>query len=233
MHWRILLALVIIIGITGFLLFSKKGLEFKENYLGKYLKTIGSYLSKLTGRFTPVVSVNRTLQLKITTSQESFKDVYFDLEEKPFEGTIKYDTVSVGGQKMRVKDSDVVDFQIESMNGEVSIDVNGKMTVSGSSASVELSDIIFVPEEGEKDVEFHLMGTPVSYYLSDIENYEISLTGISGSLKLADWQPLKLENDNLNILYFKGDISQDDDSVIISGMAEKVSLNGVDLSLKK
>ena len=90
-----------------------------------------------------------------------------------------------------------------------------------------------LPEEGEENVWFELSGTPVNYYLTLVENNEISLTGISGSLRLADWQPLKLENDDLNIIYFKGDISQRADSVSISGIAEKIRLNGVDLSLKE
>jgi len=232
MHWKVLLALVILVGITGFLLFSKKGVEFKEKYLGKYLTTIGSYLRGITGKFTPT-SVNRTLEFKITTSQEYFKEVDFILEEKSFGGILKYDSVSVGGKNIRVKDSDKVNFQVVSMNGEMSIDENGKMLVSGSSGSVELNDIIFVPEAGEEKVEFQLSGIPVSYSLSDVEDYEMTLTKISGSLNLADWQPLKLENDDLDIVYFKGEISQEDDSVRISGMAEKVRLNGVDLSLKK
>ena len=107
------------------------------------------------------------------------------------------------------------------------------MTVSGSSLSVELNDIIFVPRAGEEKIEFQLSGIPVSYSLNDVENYEMSFTGISGSLRLSDWSPLKLDEDDLNIVYFKGEISQEDDSVRISGMAEKVRLNGVDLSLKK
>ncbi len=233
MRWKILLALVIVIGITGFLLFSEKGEEFREKYLGKYLKTIGSYLRGITGRFAPTASVNRTLEFKITISQEYFKEVDFILEEKSFGGILKYDSVSVGGQNIRVKDSDEVNFQVVSMNGEMSIDENGKMTVSGSSGSVELNDIIFVPEAGEERVEFELSGTPVKYSLTDVEDYEMTLTKISGSLNLADWQPLKLENDDLDIVYFKGEISQEDGSVSISGMAEKVRLNGVDLSLKK
>ncbi len=232
MQWKVLLALVIVVGITGFLLFSKKGVEFKEKYLGKYLTTIGSYLRGITGKFTPT-SVNRTLEFKITTSQESFKDVYFDFKEKPFEGTLKYDSVSIGGQSISIKDNDEIDFRVESMSGDVSINENGKMTVSGSSLSVELNDIIFVPRAGEEKVEFQLSGMPVSYSLSDVENYEMSFTGISGSLRLSDWSPLKLDEDDLNIVYFKGEISQEDDSVRISGMAEKVRLNGVDLSLKK
>lgn len=233
MHWKVLLALVIVIGITGFLLFSERGVEFKEKYLGEHLKTIGSYLRRITGKFTPTASVNRTLEFKITTSQDNFKNVHFDLEEKPFEGILKYDSVSVGVQSINVKESDEVDFRVETMDGDISIDENGKMTVSGSSDSIELNEIIFSPGVGEEKVEFHLTGIPVSYVLSDVENYETIFTGISGSLRLANWQPLKLDNDDLNIAYFKGEISQEDDSVIIHGMAEKVRLNGVDLSLKK
>jgi hypothetical protein len=52
-------------------------------------------------------------------------------------------------------------------------------------------------------------------------------------LKLSNWSTLALHGDNLDISYFKGTIKQEGDSVNIAGTVEKISLNGVDLSLKK
>ena len=92
MHWKPLLALIIIIGITGFLLFSEKGVEF-----------------------TQATIVNRTLVFKITTFQEDFKNIHLEIKEKPFIGVLKYDSVSVGGQNIRVRDNDEVNFYIENM----------------------------------------------------------------------------------------------------------------------
>ena len=233
MNWKLLLAVIIAIGITGLLLFSKNGEELKEGNLGRYITTIGSYLRRVTGEITSTTSVNRTLSLKITTTKTALKNLNFNLEGKSFEGKLKYDSVLVGGQNIKAKSSDEINIKIENINGILSFDENGKMKISGTSATIEVSDIIFVPETGEEKVEFDLIGTPITYSLKDIEKDELTFTEIYGLLNLADWSPLSLVNDNLDVIYFKGEITQDNDAVTISGMAERVRLNGVDLSLNK
>lgn len=232
MKWKLMLTLFIIIGITGLLLFSDKARDFKEKYLGKYIKVIGSYLSELTGRLKTPQEINRTLAISLEISLSDLKGLEFNLAGNPLKVELKYDTVSVGGQNIKLKDEDVIDFETESMSGNVKFDQNGKMIISGNAGSIELDGMIFLPQSGQTTTEFNLVGVPSSFSLDDFEEDTITLTGISGLLTLSDWSPLALEDDTLEISYFRGSIQQDRDSVSINAIVEKVRLNGVDLSLK-
>ncbi len=233
MRWKLWLVLFIIVGITGLLLFSEKGREFNQKYLSKYTKVIGDYLRSITGRFKKPENLNRTLQITITTSPDVLRTIEFDLSEKAFAAEIVYETVYVGDQNIKVKGKDEIDFETESMTGTVSFDESGKISISGKASSVELNGMLFTPKTGEEKVEFILVGTPTSFSLNDVENDRMILSGASGLLRLSDWSPLSLENDELDISYFKGDIIREEDSLTISGNVEKISLNGVDLSLKR
>lgn len=233
MRWKLWLVLFIIVGITGLLLFSEKGREFNQQYLSKYTKIIGDYLERITGRFKRPETLNRTLQTTLTTSPDVLRMIEFDLSKKAFAAEIIYETVHVGDQNIRVKGEDEIEFQTEIMTGTISFDDTGRMSISGKGSSVELNGILFTPNTGEEKVEFILVGTPTSFSLNDVENDRMILSGASGLLRLSDWSPLSLDNDNLDISYFKGDLTLEDDSLTISGKVEKISLNGVDLSLKR
>lgn len=232
MNWKILLSLFIIIAITGLLIFSERGISFREKYLDKYLKTISGYFKGITGMFKKTVAVNRTLDVTISASSNILHGKNFDIEGNSFEGELKYETVSISGQNINVKGSDKIKFSVIGMTGSISIDGNGKMIISGEAKSVGFDGIVLTPKSEKEMVEFSLIGTPTSLSLNNFEVDRLILPGTSGLLKLNDWSPLALENDNLDISYFKGDIKQEDNSITLSGRVEKISLNGVDLSLK-
>jgi len=233
MNWKLLLTLFIIIGITGLLLFSEKGRDFKEKYLGKYTKIVGGYLTGLTGKFKATSSVNRTLPISIEASYSSLKGQEFSLSGDPLKVELKYDTVSIGGQNVKLKDKDTLGFETGSMIGTVVFDEEGKVTISGNADSVELNGMVFSPPTGGTKISFNLIGIPSNLILSNSEKDKMVLSGVTGLLKLSNWSPLALQGDNLDISYFKGTVKQEGDSVNIAGTVEKISLNGVDLSLKK
>ena len=232
MNWKLMLTLFIIVGITGLLLFSQKGRDFYDKYLGKYIKTLSGYFSKITGKITTPQKVNRTLPVNIKVSSSGLKGQEFDLVEDAFEVELKYDSVSVGSQNIILKDDDTIEFNTESMTGTVTFDQNNMMTVSGNAGSVELSGMLFLPPDSDTKVSFNLIGFPSSFSIDNFEHDRLILTDISGSLILNGWSPLALQNDKLDIFYLKGSIQQSGDSVNIIGNVERITLNGVDLSLK-
>lgn len=232
MSWKILLTLFIVIAITGLLVFSGKGRSFREKYLDKYLGTISGYFKGVTGFFKKRVDVNRTLDVTITASSNVLYGKNFDLEGNSFDGELKYETVSVGGQNINVKGNDKIKFNVNGMTGSISIDASGKMIISGQARSVEFDSIVINSKSEKEMIDFSLTGTPTSFSLDNIEIDRLVLSGTSGLLRLSDWSPLALENDNLDISYFKGYIEQVDNSITVSGKVGEISLNGVDLSLK-
>jgi len=232
MNWKLVLALFIVIGITGLLLFTEKGRDFKDTYLGKFIKTLSGYFSKITGKITTSTKVNRTLPIDIKVSSSSLNGQKFNLDEDAFKTNLKYDSVYVGDQNIRLKDDDSIEFYTESMTGEVIIDQNNVMTVSGDAGSVELNGMIFFPPDNDKKINFNLIGSPSSFSIENFEHDKLILSDVSGSLILNDWSPLALKNDKLDIYYLKGSIQRSGDSISIIGNVERISLNGVDLSLK-
>jgi hypothetical protein len=232
MNWKLILALFIIVGITGLLLFSEKGRDLKDRYLGKYVDILTGYFSKYTGKIIPSPKVNRTLSIEIKISSSSLKKQEFDLVGSPLSVNLKYDSVSLGNQNIKLKNADVIDFNTESMTGTVIFDENNKMTISGSANSIELNGLLFFPPTTDTKLTFNLVGSPSSFSIENFEDDKFTLSDISGTLTLSDWSPLTLHNDNLDIYYIKGSIKQDGDSISIKGNVERISLNGIDLSLK-
>lgn len=230
MHLKALLALFIIIGIAGLLIFSKSGKNFREKYLDKYTKSIGSYVDVIRSKFIKTPPINRTLELSIKTNSSSLRNEEFKV--KSFEGTLTYNSILIGGQSISMREGKEVDFSCNNMEGSVFIDNAGKIRISGYANSVELNGMVFSPKSGEKNIEFNLIGTPISFSLKNVEKDKLTLSRASGYLTLKGLSPLMLENDNLNILHFKGSIEQTDNSLTISGKAEKANLNGIDLTLK-
>jgi len=233
MNWKILLTLFIIVAITGLLLFSDKGKDLKQKYLDKYITTVGNFFKGITSKLKgPKTYPNNTFEATITTTSDVFKGQKLDVENIGFTGKLEYDVVTVGGQNINVKDKKEIEFTTDSMTGTLMIDTDNVMRISGQSTSVELNGIVFSPKTGEKTIEFSLVGTPVEYTMTNFYKESMTLSGVSGLLKLKDWSPLSLKGDSLDIKNFLGTVEQSDDSLTITGKVEKVSLNGVDLTLK-
>lgn len=229
MNWKVLLALFIIVGITGLLMFTERGRDFKERYLDKYIQRVGSFLRGITGGVI-MPEVNRTLQFTVETDPSSLRGIDFQLDGLPFEGELTYEAVSVGGQNINLKDEEEIDFTTDAMSGSVSVDDDGVMRISGQASSIELNGMVFTSKSEEEKVEFYLAGSPVAFSLEGIEKDGLLFSEVSGSLKLKGWQPLELEDDELDIRFFKGNVEQEKDQLIISGKAEKARLNDVDLT---
>ncbi|MDI6825659.1 MAG: hypothetical protein QMD36_00470 [Candidatus Aenigmarchaeota archaeon] len=230
MNWKVLLALFIIIAITGLLIFSDKGRDFREKYLDKYVRSVGNFFKGITGKFSKPYP-NNTFEFSLTTNPSILDGQNFDVEAVNFDGTLKYDSITVSGQKISVKDGKNIVLKTSGMVGTISIDANNIMRISGQSALVEINGLIFSPKDGEKVVDFSVTGKPVEYVLSNVYKEDLVFTGVSGMLKLKDLPPLALEKDNLSLKNFLGEIKQDKDSLTMTGKIEKATLNGINLIL--
>ena len=232
MNWKILLSLFIIIAITGLLIFSEKGIDFRKKYLDPHLKTVGSYFKGVTNIFKRQQTINRTLEITIKSSSNILRGQNFDLEGKSFNGELKYENVLVSGQPINVKGSDEIKFSVNGMTGSISIDPGGKMKISGQARSVEFDSIVINSKSEKEMIDFSLVGIPMIFSLTNIEVEKMILSGASGLLRVGDSFPVDLDNDKVDITNFKGDIEQEGNSVTISGKAEKLSVDNIDLTLR-
>ncbi|MCX6822054.1 MAG: hypothetical protein NTW30_04730 [Candidatus Aenigmarchaeota archaeon] len=234
MNWKITLTLFIIVAVAALLFFSNQGKDLKQKYLDKYITIAGNFFKGVTGKLKgPRTYPNNTFEATITSTSDIFKGQNFDIENIGFNGKLEYNTITIGGQNINVKDNNEVEFNTDSMTGTIMIDTDNVMRISGQSTSVELNGIVFSPKTGEKTVEFSLVGKPVEYTMTNFYKEKITLSGVSGLLTLKDWSPLTLKGDSLEITNFLGTVEQTDSSLTITGKVEKVRLNNVDLLLSK
>ena len=234
MNWKITLTLFIIVAVAALLFFSDQGKDLKQKYLDKYITIVGNFFKGVTGKLKgPRTYPNNTFEATITATSDIFKGQKFDVENIGFNGKLEYNTITIGGQNINVKDNNEVEFKTDSMTGTIMIDTDNVMRISGQSTSVELNGIVFSPKTGEKTVEFSLVGKPVEYTMTNFYKEKITLSGVSGLLTLKDWSPLTLKGDILEITNFLGTVEQSDSSLTITGKVEKVRLNNVDLLLSK
>ena len=168
MHWKLLLTLLVIIAIGGLLVFSKTGRSFREKYLDKYIKQVGSYIEVLKGYFVKKPSVNRTLQMTLETDISSLRGQEFKLDGNSFSVSLDYDSILIGGQTINIREGREIDFNSNSMVGSILIDTNGKMKINGYASSLELNGVIFSTKSGEKNVDFSITGTLRSFSVNDI-----------------------------------------------------------------
>lgn len=232
MRFKLLLGLFIIIAIIGLLTFSQQGKSFREKYLDKYIGSVTGLFKGVTGRFVKQQPVNRTLDITFETDLSGISGQIFDVQNLDLDATLLYDSATIAGQTVNIKDDKTIVFKTSGMSGTVQILGENKMKIIGESQSVEVNEIVLSPQSDKDKIGFSLIGEPKTFSLNNIEKDTMTFSGISGILRFKDWSPLALENDNLNIQKFKGTITLNEDTVIITGKIEKASLNGVDLSSK-
>ena len=226
MGWKVLIALIIFLTVTGALLFSEKGREFKEKYLDKHLSNLGSYLRTLRSKVEQRV-VNRTLQISVSTNLPSLTNQEFFIDDKDLKTKLKFESAMIAGYPLTVENKEI-EFEIYGMSGSILFD-DGRFKAYGSAKSVKINDMKLSPKSGEERIEFFVSGKPITFSLQDVEKDELKLSRASGILKVNGLSPLALEEDDLSIKNFKGSVELEKDEIIIKGSAESVTLNGVKL----
>lgn len=234
MRLKILLGLFVIIAIVGLLIFSDKGKSFRQRYLDRYLQPmygpITGLFKGITGKFRKPKQVNRTLDIMITTDMIALQNQEFYLEGNFFDGILKPNEVSIGDQIINFRDDSEFAFKINGLNGIFLIDGNGDVQISGQADSIEINEMEFISKPEQKNIEFSIIGRPVTFSLEGIDKDKIILSGTTGALRLEDWSPLALNNDNLEITNFLGSINQEDEMIVLTGRVEEAILNGVSLA---
>jgi len=224
MNWKALMSLLIIFTIIGLLMFSPKAKTFKD----KLTLPLGSFFKGITGKVTKGPAVPKKLDVVIEADPDCMSGLEFSIKGSGVEAELDYDLVSLMDGSMSFPTS-ALEVKLESMLGSVDIYKNGKMRITGKTDVVEFNGIKF--DKG--DSQFLVVGTPISYVIEDIQKDNLIFPAITGSLR---WSGLKgispsLDNNNLELVDFRGTIKLEDGSVTISGEVDKIKLDGVDIRL--
>lgn len=210
---KIALAIIVVVGIVGFLYYDPTGLDiFSSGGLG----SIGSGLTNIFGDGGSGERLNFTM----TSSVSLFQD------ELSLEGA----TVTARGTHLA--DTSVGDLVFEN-NGKESeisfVDFNGKMeiadgilTISGSAGRASSDGSAIRPKSKTFEVAAQL--TPSSYSINPVAIEKISLSGVSGSIeRLGDESSTtQLSNSTVEIVDFQGSLSLNGANYIITGSASEI-----------
>ena len=226
-NWKAILSLFIIFAIVGLLIFSPKGKKIVGNStvpIGSYLKVISGKVAKNGGG---TIESRRLDIVLVDVKPYSLDDVEISIQGDEFQGKLNYELVSLLDSSIKFEDREV-DVRIESLIGDISFFRNGNMRITGKTNSLKLNSM----EITKPDIDFLIVGEPISYDIKSIKKDKFIFSSISGSLKCSQLTGgrLMLSNDHLELINFDGKIKQEDGSVIISGQVDKMRLNGVDIS---
>ena len=211
-------------------MFSPRGKQFKEKYLTDYISKTADLVKNVPEEITfKKVDPEDKFNILITTEQSTIDGYSFNINENNVEAEMIYESILLDGQQITTKNTDKVIFKADNMKGTVSFE-NGKIRISGASDSIEVNNIAFVSDNGP--INFDVVGTPVSYNINGITKNSMKFSNIVGLITLGTWSPLSLQNDELEIQYFDGSLSLNEDVLSINGRAYKAKLNNVDLSLE-
>ncbi|MBL7170365.1 MAG: hypothetical protein ISS48_05095 [Candidatus Aenigmarchaeota archaeon] len=225
-NWKAILSLFIIFAIVGLLVFSPKG----KRIVGNTTAPIGSFLKTITGKITRSGEKveSRKLDIILTDiSPYSLGDIEISINGDDFEGKLNYEMISLLDSEIRF-DNKEVNVQTRSLIGSIDFFRNSNMKITGKTDSLKLNSM----EITKPDIDFLIVGEPVSYEIENIEKDKLVFSSISGSLKCSQLTggTLMLSNDQLELINFDGSIKQGEGSVTISGQVDKMRLNGVEIS---
>ena len=154
----------------------------------------------------------------------------FDIDDGFVNIEIIYDEIIVDGQTLNIRNTQKATLNSNDMDGKLEFE-EGKMFLEGESTYVEINEVVFLADENE--IEFSILGTPLSYEITGVSKKSIDIENVIGLLKLEEWSPLSLKNDKIKMDYFDGSIKLEEGVLKLNGLVNKVKLNNLDLSIEE
>ena len=221
MHWKVLLALMLIILISGLFLVTPIGQKYSENVRGFFTKNVGSVISTFS---TAVLKTKPAsyFTVYLSASKESFYGQSFKVTNSTLSITGTYESIRIGDQALSSKSSKESNININNLNGVVGIVNNGNLRVSGSSNYFEVGDYIF---SSAKPVKIEAEFTPSTFSLEPLVADKIVFTSVTGEVeRLGElMNTASLSSSKLEIKSFSGYVKlEPEGSMLLHGLSNNV-----------
>lgn len=213
MHWKALLAVLVVLALTSTVLFTK------PDYARLFADRISGFFSSIIKPITPEVS----FQIVLTADKNSFYGQSYKISNS---------TLMVSGTPVQMRVNDVL-WNVKNDNradvvvdfdGTFGITKAGSITVSGKSRYVEINNL---GTSDQADVSIEIVPTE-GFVLSSLIQNKVSLSSVNG--KISRQNPssdLILEDASVEIEGFIGNMQLKDDKIILSGLVNAVKVKGV------
>jgi hypothetical protein len=200
MKWKAVLAVVVILAIAGFFVFTEFGNQFTSQ-LG---------LGSLTAFFVKQRPAN-VFAFNLTTRREAFFGQQYKVVNISLDATGIYQYIHVGNIYLESKEGKRITIAVRNFVGNFEITSGGSITLKGTATFAEIGELAVSPEKS-LNVEVEII--PSTFVLASLQQNSINFASIVGTLQRGTANNLDsifLANGKLTINYFAGTLSQQED----------------------
>jgi hypothetical protein len=222
MGLRSLITLIILLSLIGLFLASKGELKKYTNF---FKAKVGQFISLLSKQKPE----EKVFQITMKADKSILPNHKFSLKSSETSGKIVYEKINIDGNDYSFKENRI-EFYLASFSGNAYIDNANILSLEGNSFNIQINDFYISPSEN-KTLSISVSGIPYEFSITNI-NQDLSFSGVRGELKIDDKTSINLDNDAVKLGNFKGSLVQNsDDSVILSGTATSIDINGEDVTI--
>jgi hypothetical protein len=210
--WKLVLAVVLILGIGGLLFFTDVG----QRYTGPFGKMVGDFFSVLTHQ-TPTEGA---YTITLVTTLAPFYEQSYAVSNALFTATGGYQIIRINDQVITPK-TGVVVMTANTVNGIFEVTKTGSIKLSGSTNYFEIGDYVFSGINSRIEVEI----VPTEFTVNNIAVNKMSFGAVTGSLTRiygSRTDQVSLENSVLDIAPFIGGMIMKDGLVTLTGSSSSV-----------
>ncbi|MDI6806820.1 MAG: hypothetical protein QMD14_03340 [Candidatus Aenigmarchaeota archaeon] len=216
---KTVLILILFIALGIFLLTTESG--------KKYLTFLQGKLKEFT-EAAPVITPSKAF-ITLSIPQKELKDKTFTITNSTFLGYGIYKEIYA--EKMRIEKRGEVEVSINIERGRVTLNFTDKekslRIFAFKTKSFRLGDFQLIPET---PVETSIVIEPINFTLSNIQEESIIFAGMSGELRGTKGTVIVLDNKNVEIHQFIGDLIYVNQTASLSGSITKALINGNDIT---
>jgi len=218
MHWKVLLAAMLIIAICGLLLVTPIGQKYTENIRALLTKNVGALTSVIL-RQKP----SSPFTIYLSASKESFYGQNFKVTNASVSITGDYQSIKVGDQSLTLKSSKKVNANVQNTNGVFEMLGNGNVRVSANSDYLEIDDYIF---SSGKLMKIEVEMAPSTFSVNPIIADKITFSSVTGEIKRlgeTNINTASMSSSNLEIKSFSGYLKMEDTgNILLHGLSSSV-----------
>jgi len=217
MHWKVLLAAMLIIAICGLLLITPIGQKYTVGIRATLTKNLGSVTSVIL-RQKP----SSPFTIEMSADKESFYGQNFKLDNVSISIKGNYQSINVGGQSIALKSNKEITVNIQDASGMFEMLSNGDVRVNVNSYYLEIDDYVFSSGKTMKvDIEI----TPSAFSVFPLVVDKITFSSVTGEVKRVgetNVNTAEMIGSKLEINGFSGYLKMENGKIILNGLSSSV-----------
>lgn len=214
MKWKLLLAVLLIVGITALLVIGGTGigvLDSLRNSVGNFVSTAFRWNSGA-----------KQFYIILTTEKNMFYGSSYKVSNSTFQGVGTVKELKINKAPSPVNQ---IDVSVEGMKGSLELTNENIIKVSADASKVVLNDLPIL------NLNIYFEMTPSTFSLNQFNTDKLAFPSISGEMKAEGGWIRYLSSSNIEIDGFKGSLSFEGSQATLEGLANKIIIDGKEVSI--